>query len=52
MDWKIERKTVKELADMNYDGSREKYNDWYELMRTHLISCNHGFGRILFETEQ
>ena len=51
LEWKVERKTVKELSDSLYDGSKERFSDWRELMRTHLIACKHGYGRIIHDVE-
>ena len=51
-DWKIDRKTAKELQDKPFDGARDKYMDWHELMRNHVLSTNHGYGRLIYEIEQ
>ena len=50
-DLNIERKNSKALSDLPFDGARERYSDWRELLRNHLLACNHGFGRIIYETE-
>ena len=48
----ISVKTVRDLAEAPYDGDINKYREWHDLMRDHLLGSNQGYGRILHELSQ
>ena len=48
----IPLKTVKDLTDSPVDGTLEKYKEWRDLMREHLLGSNQGYGRIIYEVEK
>ena len=51
-EWVISTKVIKDLNDAPFDGDMFKYKDWHDMLRDHLLAANHGYGRILFETER
>ena len=51
-DWTIDRKVPQELSKSPFNGSIEEWADWRNMARNHLLTCNQGYGRIVFEVEQ
>ena len=50
-DWVIHHKVSKELEDNPFDGDIHHYKEWRDNIRDHLLGCNQGYGRVLWEIE-
>ena len=51
-EWVIGPKVIKDLAENPFNNDILVYREWHDLMRDHMLSTNHGYGRILYEIER
>ena len=46
--WEIRAKVGKDLANHPFNNIMREYADWSANMTNHLVSCNQGYGKILY----
>ena len=48
----ISPKVVKDLSEGTFGGDVTKYTEWHDLTGNHMLSANHGYGRVPYEVKR